>query len=105
VDVVGDKIVRILHSRGIEYEGAVVDTYAILLASGCCIELTEGGPAPASAEGLEPDPIFDRYVGLRIVAVESAEEWPTCGIRLSNGCALVMGSPHPYYWGLQEADP
>jgi hypothetical protein len=104
MEVIGDQIVRILHNGGIQYDDVVVDTYVIQLQSGHCIELNEDGPAPASTKGLEPDTTFDRYIGLRIVSVETSESWPTPGLRLSNGCVLVMGSPHPYYYGLEVVE-
>jgi hypothetical protein len=104
MDVVGDEIVRILHNGGIQRDNVVVDTFGIQLKSGRCFELTEHGAAPIDAASLKPNPAFDRFIGLRILAVESCDAWPTRGIRLSNGCVLMMGSPSPYYWGMQEAD-
>lgn len=102
VDVVGDEIVGVFHTGGVERDGVVVDTYAILLKSGRCIQLTEHGIAAANPQGMRPDPMFDRFFGMVIVGVETSEDWPTCGLRLGNGSALVMGSPAPYYWGLYE---
>src|SRR5665213_1590335 len=86
MDVIGDEIVRILHNGGIQRDDVVVDTFAVQLKSGRCFELTEHGADSIDATGLKPNLAFDRFVGLRILAIESSEDWPTRGIRLSNGC-------------------
>ncbi|MCI0376609.1 MAG: hypothetical protein L0215_03290 [Gemmataceae bacterium] len=104
MDVVNDEIVEILHGDGIEQDGVFVDRYVIVLKTGRSIELTDKGPIAAACEGLKRYPAFDYCIGLRIVSIENGEPYPSCGIRLSNGCILVMGSPHPYYVGLQEAE-
>ena len=102
MDVIGDEIERIFHTGGVQHEDAIVDTYAILLKSGRCIELTGRGIIATEHMSMLPDPAFDCFIGLAIVGVEKSEYWPTCGIRLNGGSALVMGSPAPYYWGLYE---
>ena len=104
MDIVGDEILRVLHDGGVQHDDVVVDTFGILLKSGRCVELAEDGPALIEAEGLKPNPIFDRYVGLRIVAIESSEYWPTCGGTAEQRVHPSHGQPHPYYWGMQEAD-
>src|SRR5262245_22223930 len=106
MNVVGDEIVRVFHTGGIPHDEVAVDCYAILLKSGRCIELTEHEVAACTLDGMKPDDTFDWVIGMRIVAVETDECWPTVGIRSSGGRVLVMGSPAPYYWGLyDEAAP
>jgi hypothetical protein len=100
MEVIGDKIIRIYQTSGLEHGGAVVNTHAILLESGRCIELGEKAILPSNQQDLLPDPTFDFCIGATIIGVESCGHWPTCGLRLNDGSALVMGSPSPYYWGL-----
>jgi hypothetical protein len=102
MQLVGDVIVRVYHSGGIDQDGVVVDNYAIVLKSGRCIDLGWDEITETTRDGMEPDPAFDWCIGMTITAVEKGEHWPTWGLRLENGSALTMGSPVPYYWGLYQ---
>jgi RNA polymerase subunit RPABC4/transcription elongation factor Spt4 len=102
MNVVGDEIIRIFHTGGISHDGIAVDRYAILLKSGRCIELMEHEVIACRHEEMMPDDTFEWANGMMIIAVETSECWPTVGLLLSGGRALVMGSPVPNYWGLYD---
>lgn len=101
MDVIGDVITSVLSDGGIDYKGVVLVTYAIGLSSGRYIELAEDGVWPTTSQGLVPDHDFSQLVGLRIVGIEFPTSQPACGIRLSDGTLLSMGSPLPYWYGLE----
>jgi len=104
MELLGDEIQQILHSGG-SLEGKVtVDRYVIVLRSGRCVELTADGARSARPTKLIPDATFASSIGNRVEAVVVSDEWSTPGLKLSNGKVLVMGSPHPYYWGLESRD-
>jgi hypothetical protein len=49
-------------------------------------------------------PVFDWLIGLKIEAIELSDFWPTPAVRLNNRRVVFMGSPAPYYWGLEDRE-
>ncbi len=101
MDLEGDAVQDILHSGGVRHGDVPVDRYVIVLHSGRCVELESAGVRTADGTGFTPDPAFADCVGARIEAIVVSDNLPTAGLRLSSGKVLVMGSPSPYYWGLE----
>jgi len=104
MELIGEEIAAVVHGGGTEVEGVLVDRYVILLKSGRSIELTMDGVIEASGTGMLCDPVFDWMIGLKIEAVELSDFWPTPGLRLNNRRVVFMGSPAPYYWGLEDRE-